>query len=91
MRSIELRKQRAGRWSRREFLVGLTLGGSAGLLGLRRGVGAGAVTASAMTHDRQRILAAGFDGYQTKPISVKEFVEVVRQVLDRSRGSGAPS
>ena len=32
MRSIELRKQRAGRWSRREFLVGLTLGGSAGLL-----------------------------------------------------------
>ena len=50
-----------------------------------------AVTASAMTHDRQRILAAGFDGYQTKPISVKEFVEVVRQVLDQPRGSGAPS
>jgi len=50
-----------------------------------------AVTASAMTHDRQRILAAGFDGYQTKPISVKEFVEAVRQVLDRPRGSGAPS
>ena len=42
-----------------------------------------AVTASAMTHDRERILAAGFDGYQTKPISVKDFLETVRQVLDR--------
>jgi len=50
-----------------------------------------AVTASAMTHDRERILAAGFDGYQTKPISVKEFVEVVRQVLDRPRESGGSS
>jgi len=47
-----------------------------------------AVTASAMTHDRQRILAAGFDGYQTKPIGVKEFIEVVRQVLDRHPGPG---
>ena len=31
-----------------------------------------AVTASAMTQDRQQILAAGFDGYQSKPINVKE-------------------
>ena len=37
-----------------------------------------AVTASAMTHDRQKIMAAGFDGYQTKPISVKAFLEAVR-------------
>jgi two-component system, cell cycle response regulator DivK len=42
-----------------------------------------AVTASAMTHDRQKILAAGFDGYQAKPISVRPFLELVRQVLDR--------
>jgi two-component system, cell cycle response regulator DivK len=42
-----------------------------------------AVTASAMTHSRQQIMAAGFDGYQTKPIAVKEFLEVVRHVLDR--------
>jgi len=42
-----------------------------------------AVTASAMTHDRPRILAAGFDGYQTKPINVKEFLEAVRATLDR--------
>ncbi len=48
-----------------------------------------AVTASAMTHDRQRILVAGFDGYQTKPINVKEFLAAVRQVLDgRPRAGG---
>ena len=38
-----------------------------------------AVTASAMTHDRQQIMAAGFDAYQTKPISVKGFLEAVRE------------
>src|SRR2546426_6318339 len=37
-----------------------------------------AVTASVMTHDRQKIMAAGFDGYQPKPIRVKEFLEAVR-------------
>ncbi len=47
-----------------------------------------AVTASAMTHNRPQILAAGFDGYQTKPINVKEFLQVVREVLDRPRGTG---
>ena len=36
-----------------------------------------AVTASAMTHDRQKILAAGFDGYQTKPINLREFLAAV--------------
>ncbi len=50
-----------------------------------------AVTASAMTHDRQKILAAGFDGYQTKPIKVKEFLEAVREVLDRHRRAGGTS
>ena len=43
-----------------------------------------AVTASAMTHDRQKIMAAGFDGYQSKPIRVSEFLEVVRAMLDRT-------
>jgi two-component system cell cycle response regulator DivK len=47
-----------------------------------------AVTASAMTHDRQRIMAAGFGGYQTKPISVKEFLAAVRQVLDGPARAG---
>lgn len=41
-----------------------------------------AITASAMTHNRQTMLAEGFDGYQGKPISVKEFLEEVRRVLD---------
>src|SRR5262252_2215550 len=42
-----------------------------------------AVTASAMTHDRKKIMAAGFDGYQSKPIKVKEFMDVIREMLDR--------
>ena len=42
-----------------------------------------AVTASAMTHDRKKIMAAGFDGYQSKPIKVKEFMDAVREMLDR--------
>lgn len=41
-----------------------------------------AVTASAMTHNRETMLAEGFDGYQTKPISVNNFLEEVRRVLD---------
>ena len=50
-----------------------------------------AVTASAMTHSQAKILAAGFDGYQTKPISVKEFLRLVREVLDRPRADALPS
>jgi CheY-like chemotaxis protein len=41
-----------------------------------------AITASAMTYNRQAMLAEGFDGYQNKPISVKDFLEEVRRVLD---------
>ena len=48
-----------------------------------RGIPVIAVTASAMTHDRQKIMAAGFDGYQTKPIRLKEFLDAVRVMLDR--------
>jgi two-component system, cell cycle response regulator DivK len=40
-----------------------------------------AITASAMTHNRQTMLAEGFDGYQTKPISVKDFLAEVQRVL----------
>jgi CheY-like chemotaxis protein len=40
-----------------------------------------AVTASAMMQDRQKIMAAGFDAYQSKPINVKEYIQVVRQTL----------
>jgi CheY-like chemotaxis protein len=43
-----------------------------------------AVTASAMTTDRSKILAAGFDGYQSKPINVKAFVAAVQRTLGAS-------
>ena len=50
-----------------------------------------AVTASAMMHSRKEILAEGFDSYQTKPISVKEFLKTVRDVLDLHQGTGEAS
>ena len=46
-----------------------------------------AVTASVMTHDRKKIMAAGFDGYQSKPIKVKELMQAVRETLDRRAGA----
>ena len=42
-----------------------------------------AVTASAMTQDRQKIMAAGFDGYQSKPLNVKDFIGAVEAMLAR--------
>jgi CheY-like chemotaxis protein len=45
-----------------------------------------AVTASAMSYKRQTMLAEGFDGYQTKPISVKDFLHEIERVL-AARGS----
>lgn len=46
-----------------------------------------AVTASAMTEDRNKMIAAGFDGLQTKPINVKDFLEAVAQTLKKSGGA----
>ena len=40
-----------------------------------------AITASAMTHNKKTMLAEGFDGYQTKPISLKDFLGEVERVL----------
>jgi CheY-like chemotaxis protein len=48
-----------------------------------------AVTASAMMQDRQRILAAGFDGYQSKPIDVRGFLELVTHTLAAGPRGGA--
>ena len=77
-------------------LMDLQLPGIDGIEALKRlradartkGIPVIAVTASAMTQNREQIMAAGFDGYQTKPISVREFLETVRQVLDRRAGAG---
>ena len=46
-----------------------------------------AVTASAMTEDRKRIIDAGFDGLQTKPINVKDFLETVAATLKKHAGA----
>lgn len=40
-----------------------------------------ALTAHAMTGDRERALAAGFDGYITKPIDIRNFPEQVQRAL----------
>lgn len=42
-----------------------------------------AVTALAMVGDRDRILAAGFDGYIDKPIDPQKFSEQVRSLIGR--------
>ena len=42
-----------------------------------------AVTASALDRDRQKIMAAGFDGYQAKPLNVKAFMAAIEAVFGR--------
>ena len=42
-----------------------------------------AVTASVMTQDRKRIMDAGFDGFHAKPISIKQLLTMVREILDK--------
>ena len=47
-----------------------------------------AVTASAMPEDRKKILEAGFDGMQTKPIHVTEFLNTIEQAFKNSAKPG---
>jgi len=73
----------------RLVLMDIQLPGIDGIEALRRlradeatrGIPVLAVTASAMDRDRQQIMAAGFDGYQSKPLNVKEFVAAVEAIL----------
>lgn len=44
-----------------------------------------AITASAMTNNRTAMLAEGFDGYQTKPITLKDFLAEVERVIARAK------
>jgi two-component system cell cycle response regulator DivK len=44
-----------------------------------------ALTAHAMAGDRERALAAGFDGYITKPIDIRNFPDQVARALQGER------
>jgi two-component system cell cycle response regulator len=48
-----------------------------------------AVTAYAMVGDREKVLAAGFDGYLSKPIDPQTFVATVESFIPRSLRVGA--
>ena len=41
-----------------------------------------ALTAQAMEGDRERFLAAGFDGYVSKPVNIAEFVATVKRYCE---------
>ena len=45
-----------------------------------------AFTASVTPTDRSQISAAGFDGFISKPINLKEFLETVKRLLESGRG-----
>jgi two-component system cell cycle response regulator DivK len=45
-----------------------------------------AVSASVMPDEQQRIVAAGFDAYVTKPINVKSFIETVEKFVGKPQG-----
>jgi len=67
------------------------LDGFAALIRLRenpatRGMKVIALTALAMQGDRERILAAGFDGYLSKPVNSRELPRAVARLLEEARG-----
>jgi two-component system cell cycle response regulator DivK len=47
-----------------------------------------ALTAHAMTGDRERALEAGFDGYITKPIDIRSFPDQIQRALSGGRPNG---
>jgi two-component system, cell cycle response regulator DivK len=43
-----------------------------------------ALTAQAMEGDRERFLAAGFDGYLSKPVNIADFITTVKRYCEGS-------
>ena len=86
---VQLTRER----SPRLVLMDIRLPGIDGVEALRRlraeettrGIPVMAMTASVMSEDRQKIMAAGFDAYQSKPINVTDFVAAVAQLLEHRR------
>ena len=76
------------------ILMDIQLPGMDGITALKKlradrktkGIAVIAITASVMTNNRQTMLAEGFDGYQIKPIGVKEFLAEVERVLALQEG-----
>lgn len=72
-------------------LMDIQLVGMDGLTALRRlrqdertaAIPVVAVTAQAMTGDRERFLEAGFNGYLSKPVNVVEFIGTVHHYCGR--------
>ena len=48
-----------------------------------------AVTASVMTQDQEKIMAAGFDAFQKKPLDIDEFLEALRRTLQDAPGEAS--
>jgi CheY-like chemotaxis protein len=75
------------------LLLDIRLGEGSGLdvIGAVRGnhafddVPAVAITAQAMKNDEQRFLAAGFDGYLSKPVDTRHLPEVVERFISEGR------
>ena len=44
-----------------------------------------AITASAMTYNRESMLAEGFDGYQIKPFNLREFLAEIDGLISQNR------
>ena len=78
------------------ILMDIHLPGMNGIEALKRiratpetsGIPVLAFTASVMPQDRKEIMGAGFDGFVSKPINLKEFIASIADTLAADRGKG---